>query len=141
MGCGNAKKNIENEMMIMQFERVNIQMERRKNLKLLEEMDGHKRKACVIPDYIDPQFAKEKLYYLQGTSSSPLEGENNLRDPKKKRFRRRKLKKGKKKSRKRKRRKDNEYNENNEVNDNKVNIENVDNNENNEKKDNDKENQ
>ena len=60
MGCGSPKKEVENQMMIMQLERVNIQMERVKNLKLLEEMDGCKRKVNSIPDYIDPKFAEEK---------------------------------------------------------------------------------
>ncbi len=60
MGCGDAKKKVENEMMIMQLERANIQMEREKNLKLLEDMEGKRRKTKIIPDYIDPEFSKAK---------------------------------------------------------------------------------
>ena len=71
MGCGNPKKEVENQMMIMQLERVNIQMEREKNLKLLEEMDGYKRKINSIPDYIDPKFAEEKKK-LKLESAAPL---------------------------------------------------------------------
>ena len=70
MGCGSPKKDVENQMMIMQLERVNIQMERVQNLKLLEEMDGCKRKVNSIPDYIDPQFAEEKKKLK--LDSSPL---------------------------------------------------------------------
>ena len=127
MGCGNVKKNIENEMMIIQLERVNIQMERMKNLKLLENMDGHIRKCPVIPDFIDPQFAKKKLELLKNSSSFMKEDENYHVPQKKRRFRRKKLKKGKKKRRRKKKIKDNEDNENNE---NKINIEDIENNNN-----------
>ena len=102
MGCGSAQKNIENEMMIMELERAKIQMERRNNLKMLEDLDGVKRKANIIPDYIDPQFAKDKLNYLKKNQGLLIEGETNDGIPKKKRLRRRKLKKGKKKGKRKK---------------------------------------
>ena len=71
MGCVNVKKDIENEMMIMQLERVNIQMERVKNIKLLEDMQGCKIKVNAIPDYIDPKFAESKNK-LNKKGSAPL---------------------------------------------------------------------
>ena len=58
MGYGSPKKEVENQMMIMQLKWVNIQIERVKNLKLLE--DCCKRKINSIPNYIDPKFAEEK---------------------------------------------------------------------------------
>ena len=51
MGCGSTKEKIENEMIAMKLERVGIQMERRNQIKLLEEMDGRKIKEPTIPDY------------------------------------------------------------------------------------------
>ncbi len=102
MGCTSSQKNIENEMMIMELERVKIQMERRNNLKMLEDIDGIKRKANVIPDYIDPQFAKDRLNYLKNNQGLLIEGETNAGVPKKKKLRRRRLKKGKKKGKIRK---------------------------------------
>ena len=52
MGCGNTKEKIENEMIAMKLERVGVQMERRNQIKLLEEMDGRKIKEPNIPDYL-----------------------------------------------------------------------------------------
>ena len=52
MGCGSSKEKIENEMIAMKLERVGIQMERRNQIKLLEEMDGRKIKEPNIPDYL-----------------------------------------------------------------------------------------
>jgi len=121
MGCGSVQKNIENEMMIMELERVNIQMERRKNLKMLEDLDGVKRKANVIPDYIDPKFAKDKLNYLKKNQGLLIEGETNAGIPKKKKIRKRRLKKGKRKGKRRKKIQDIE---NTELNENQINSEN-----------------
>ena len=53
MGCGDAKEKIENEMVKMKMERVEIQMERQKQLKLLKDIDGTEINVKKIPDYID----------------------------------------------------------------------------------------
>ena len=53
MGCGDAKEKIENVMVKMKMERVEIQMERQKQLKLLKDIDGINIKVKTIPDYID----------------------------------------------------------------------------------------
>ena len=53
MGCGDAKEKIENEMVKMKMERIEIQMERQKQLKLLKEIDGTEINIKKIPDYID----------------------------------------------------------------------------------------
>ena len=53
MGCGDAKEKIENEMVKMKMERIEVQMERQKQLKLLKDIDGCEIKAPNIPDYID----------------------------------------------------------------------------------------
>ena len=53
MGCGDSKEKIENEMVKMKMERIEVQMERQKQLKLLKDIDGCEIKAPNIPDYID----------------------------------------------------------------------------------------
>ena len=53
MGCGNMKEKLENEMVKMKMERVEVQMERKKQLNLLKEIDGCEIKLAQIPDYIN----------------------------------------------------------------------------------------
>ena len=55
MGCSNTKEKIENEIIEMKMERVRVQMERRNNIKLLEDIDGRKIKEPSIPDYLCPK--------------------------------------------------------------------------------------
>ena len=72
MGCGNLKKDIENQMMIIKLERVKIQMERINNLKLLEEIDGFKKTGFLpIPDYIEPN-SEEKTNNLNMSQTTHL---------------------------------------------------------------------
>ena len=96
MGCGNAKKEVENQMMIMQLERIKVQMEREKNLKLLEDIDGCKRKSIAIPDYIDPEFLKEKNNINNNESVPLINGGNDVSKLKKKIIKRRTGKKRRK---------------------------------------------
>ena len=63
MGCGTAREKLENEMMVYKLERMEIQMEKEKELKKLAEIEGHTIERHFIPDYIDPEFAKEKRLY------------------------------------------------------------------------------
>ena len=56
MGCGNSKEKVEDEMLKMKMQRIELQMERYRQLQRLKEIDGCDRKAPVIPDYIDPNF-------------------------------------------------------------------------------------
>ena len=63
MGCSGAKEKIEDKMMLLKLERMEIQMEKEKELGKLSEITGHKIKSGKIPDYIDPKFAKEKNIY------------------------------------------------------------------------------
>ena len=46
--------------MIKQLERVNILMEKTKNLKWLADIDGFKRKTISIPDFINHKFSHQK---------------------------------------------------------------------------------
>ena len=63
MGCAGEREKIEDKMMLMKLERMEVQMEKEKELKKLSEIEGHKIKRKQIPDYIDPTFAREKQIY------------------------------------------------------------------------------
>ena len=63
MGCAGEREKIEDKMMLMKLERMEIQMEKEKELKKLSDMEGHEVQGGHIPDYIDPKFAKEKNIY------------------------------------------------------------------------------
>ena len=63
MGCTGEKEIIEDKMMLMKLERMEIQMEKEKELKKLSDIEGHTIKRQHVPDYIDPKFAKEKQIY------------------------------------------------------------------------------
>ena len=52
MGCEELREKIEDEMIAIKLERVGIQIERKKQIKLLEEIDGRRIKEPKIPDYI-----------------------------------------------------------------------------------------
>ena len=123
MGCGNTKKDVENQIMIKKLERIDIQMERVKNLKLLEEIDGFQHKTIPIPDYIDPEFTQIK----EGADTPLIKGgtENIVKSKKhpKKRIRKIKKRKGTKKSKSID--KETMKNENEKVNDNNNNINNI----------------
>ena len=63
MGCAGAREKIEDKMMLIKLERMEIQMEKEKELKKLAELEGHTIQRSHVPDYIDPKFAKEKQIY------------------------------------------------------------------------------
>ena len=63
MGCGDAKEKLEDQMMLVKLARMEIQMEKEKELKKLSEMEGKPIKRGMVPDYIDPVFAKQKRLY------------------------------------------------------------------------------
>ncbi len=52
MGCGNSREKIENEIIAMKLERFGVQMERRNQIKLLEDIEGRKIEEPNIPDYL-----------------------------------------------------------------------------------------
>ena len=67
MGCTSSREKIEDEIMKLKLVRMEIQMERENHINKLSEMDGKKIIYNNVPDYIDPDFAKEKNI-LFGTS-------------------------------------------------------------------------
>ena len=70
MGCSGAKEKLEDKMMLVKLARMEIQMEKEKELKKLSEMEGKPVKRGIVPDYIDPVFAKEKNLYSINVSLS-----------------------------------------------------------------------
>ena len=64
MGASNSKKDIEDRMMLLKLKRMEIQVEKEKELKKLSELEGSPIKQTIIPDYIDPEFAKKKNIYI-----------------------------------------------------------------------------
>ena len=63
MGCGGAKEKLEDQMMLVKLKRMEIQMEKEKELKKLSEIEGKPVQRGIVPDYIDPEFAREKNLY------------------------------------------------------------------------------
>ena len=61
MGCGNPKEKLEDELMKTKLERIQVQMERVNQIKLLEEMTGEHIKTAKIPDYIADDTIKNKI--------------------------------------------------------------------------------
>ena len=76
MGCAGAREKIEDKMMLMKLERMEVQMEKEKELKKLEEIEGHKIKRGHVPDYIDPKFAREKQIYDDDDDDDEIENKN-----------------------------------------------------------------
>ena len=52
MGCGDSKEKLEDEMIKLKFQRAQIQMERKNQLKKLEEIEGKKLAEPQIPDFV-----------------------------------------------------------------------------------------
>ncbi len=55
MGCGDTREKLEIQMVKMKMARVEVQMERQNQLKLLKDIDGCEYKFKEIPDYIDKE--------------------------------------------------------------------------------------
>ena len=66
MGCSSPQEKIEDQMMKIKLLRIDIQMERENKIKQLSEMTGKKIKYKNIPDYIDPEFAKQNYIIYDG---------------------------------------------------------------------------
>ena len=59
MGCSGAKETLEDKMLLMKLDRLEIQMRKEVELKKLNEKYGEPIRKSIVPDYIDPEFAKE----------------------------------------------------------------------------------
>lgn len=74
MGAGGPKEKVEEEMMIIKLERMEVQMEKEKNLKQLAQIEGRPVPAHRVPDYIDPKFAKEHKIYDEDDGKGGAKG-------------------------------------------------------------------
>jgi hypothetical protein len=75
MGCS-AKESLEDQMLLMKLDRLEIQMEKEMQLKKLGEMHGAPVRKSIIPDYIDPVFAKENNLY-EGEDEDDNDNDND----------------------------------------------------------------
>ena len=99
MGCGSPREKLEDEMMVFKLARMDIQMEKEKELKKLAEIEGHIVKRHHIPDYIDPEFARINKIYPQQIENKENEVHNkNLKRKEKKLIKEVMVKKRKRKS-------------------------------------------
>ena len=69
MGCGTAREKLEDLMVAYKLQRMEVQMEKENQLKKLAEIEGHIIERSIVPDYIDPKFAKEKRLYINSPFS------------------------------------------------------------------------
>ena len=103
MGCSGPREKLEDKMMLMKLERMEIQMEKEKELSKLSQIEGHKIKPCHVPYYIEPKFAKEKNIYddddldENNDKKTDINGKNKNKN---------KNKKGKEKSKEKSKKKD-----------------------------------
>ena len=65
MGSSGSREEIENQMSLIKLKRMEVQVEKEKELKKLSEMEGKPISRVGIPDYIDPEFARQKNIYIE----------------------------------------------------------------------------
>ena len=61
MGCGTAQEKLEDEMLNLKISRIELQMERYKQIQMLKETQGKEIITPKIPDYIDPKFMDNQI--------------------------------------------------------------------------------
>ena len=86
MGCGDSKEKLEDEIIKLKFERAQIQMERKKQIQILEGIEGKKITEPVIPDYISLKLEKpfKNIQTEIKTKKMPVSDKNEKKSPKKK---------------------------------------------------------
>ena len=106
MGASNSKKDIEDRMMLLKLKRMEIQVEKEKELKKLSELEGSPIKQTIIPDYIDHEFAKKNNIYIDNIDKINIKNDKKkekkilITDINEKRKKNSKDNKGKKKDKK-----------------------------------------
>ena len=76
MGCGNSKEKIEDEMIKLKFQRAQIQMERKNQIKILEGLEKKKITEPYIPDFINLKPEKQGKKLLTETKKKSDESNN-----------------------------------------------------------------
>ena len=77
MGCGTPKEKLENEIIAMKLERVGVQMERRNQIKLLEDIDGVKINEPNIPDYLAAKPKEKNISTDKNTNMITVKSKNS----------------------------------------------------------------
>ena len=86
MGCGSPREKLENLMIAYKLERMDVQMEKEKELRKLAEIEGHDIKRYQVPDYIDPKFAKEKRLYIEPEESKEKQFNDKIETKRRKKY-------------------------------------------------------
>ena len=76
MGCGNSKEKIEDEMIKLKFQRAQIQMEKKNQIKILEDLEKKKIIEPVIPDFISLKPERQDKKLLTETKNKPDKSNN-----------------------------------------------------------------
>ena len=79
MGCANSREKLENEMIKLKFQRAQIQMERKNQMKILEGIEKKKITEPMIPDFISfkPEKPSKKLLTETKVKKISNKNENN----------------------------------------------------------------
>ena len=78
MGSSGSREEIENQMSLIKLKRMEIQVEKEKELKKLSEMGGKLISRSAIPDYIDPEFAKQKNLYIENINEEGKKAKTDI---------------------------------------------------------------
>ena len=77
MGSSSSREEIENKMSLIKLKRMEIQVQKEKELKKLADIDGNAVKGTQVPDYIDPEFAKQKNLFTENGNTAKNKDEKN----------------------------------------------------------------
>ena len=77
MGSSSSREEIENKMILIKLKRMEIQFQKEEELKKLADIDGKAVKWTQVPDYIDPEFAKQKNLFMENCNTVKNNDENN----------------------------------------------------------------
>ena len=55
---------VKDQIMLLKIKRMEVQIAKEKEIKKLSDIENHPIKRATIPDYISPEFAKERNILL-----------------------------------------------------------------------------
>ena len=77
MGCGDTREKLEDEMIKLKFQRAQIQMERKNQIKILEGLEQKKITEPIIPDFVSLKPEKPIKKLLTDTNNKLLFNNKN----------------------------------------------------------------
>ena len=83
MGCTGEVQAVKDQMMLLKLQRMEVQMAKEKEIKKLSDIEGRPIKRGNIPDYIDPEFAREKNIATDYVDINDIYDGNDSEDNKK----------------------------------------------------------